>query len=401
MWSVAGKSPPWKNIEFYKTPIFFDIPKVLEVKASEWKDQTPQDLIILKDGIGAKESMSSWDLVKRITNPYELIFTSSNHADLPQSISILKPLSRSFFKFVEMFELMNFFETCKVTKYKSLHLCEGPGGFIEAFLDRAERYKKLVSGVWAMTLKQTNHSIPGWRAAGRLLARHPEIHIEYGPQNTGNILETDNQEFLEKTMRKSTHLVTADGGFDFSSDFQAQEKLIFPLLVSSSHIALSCLAPTGCFILKIFDSFSEVTQTFLCILALHFKEFTIYKPVTSRPCNSERYFIGKGFRGFPASSRKLFEELQRLGSDVEFGISCQIDPFASIRTQVVSITGKYVEEQRLALSRVLSFPEKPQIEDIHSAWDTQTALSIQWCQVFHIPSRSVTRTKSWGNISIR
>jgi len=371
------------------------------VKAGEWKDKTPPDLIALKDGIGAKESMSSWDLVKRITNPYELIFTSSNHADLPQSISILKPLSRSFFKFVEMCELMNFFEICKPVKYKSLHLCEGPGGFIEAFLDRAERYKKLVSGVWAMTLKQTNHSIPGWRAAGRLLARHPEIHIEYGPQNTGNILEKDNQEFLEKTMRKSTHLVTADGGFDFSSDFQAQEKLIFPLLVSSANIALSCLtSPTGCFILKIFDSFSEVTQTFLCILALHFKDFTIYKPVTSRPCNSERYFIGRGFRGFPESSRKLFDELQSLGSDVEF-VASGSDMFASIRSQIVSITEKYVEEQRIALSRVLSFPEKVASEELQAAWDRQIELSLQWCQSFHIPSRSATGAKSGGNIRIR
>ena len=391
--SAVSKGPPWKNIEFYKSPIFFH--GFYTPIKSQWIDKTPEVILNLKNGIGAKEELPVWDLAKRITNPYELIYTSSTNVSLPQSISILKPLSRSFFKLVEMLELMKFFETTKTARYRSLHLCEGPGGFIEAFLDRAQRYKKHVSNVYAMTLKQTNHTIPGWRAANRLLSRNPEIVIEYGPNTNGNILEEENQKHLEVLLKRGAHLVTADGGFDFSIDFQAQEKLVFPLLVASAKIALSTLAPSGSFILKIFDSFSDVTNTFLAFLAMHFQEYTIYKPVTSRPCNSERYFIGRFFRSFPESSRKIFEELGKFGADMEWKQEQQQEQqqqqqiIETLKTNMLTCTDKYVEVQKEALSRVLCFPEVPNEDAVKKVWSEQEQKSVQWCQAFHIASRAI------------
>jgi hypothetical protein len=387
MYGVVSK-PPWKYIEFLKSPIYINP----NTTTQPWEDKTPEDIVLLKQGIGEKEKNQSWDLIKRITNPYELIFTSSSHASLPSSIALLKPLSRSFFKFVEMIELSKFFETVKPQKYRSLHLCEGPGGFIEGFLDRACRYRRTVSGVWAMTLKQTHHSIPGWRAASKLLSRHPEIHIEYGPNGNGNILEPENQNYLEKLLKPTgVHIVTADGGFDFSSDFEAQEKNILPLLVASSFIALSCLASQGYFILKIFDSYSPATISFLGFLASHFKDFTIYKPVTSRPCNSERYFIGRGFRGFTQASRNVFQTI----SNPEIYLE---NPTEDIVNAINSLTKGYVEQQRSALQRVLTFDETA--ANIQALWAEQEENSLSWCQSFHIPARSLLRTNNRVNISI-
>jgi len=379
------RAPPWKNLEFYKNlQQQTQQPLTLPIKG-EWLDKTPENILNLKNRIGEKEEEPTWDLAKRITNPYELIFTSSNRVDLPQSISILKPLSRSFFKLVEMLEVSKFFETTKALKYKSLHLCEGPGGFIEAFIDRADRYKKNISMAYAMTLKQTNHNIPGWRAASRLLSRHPEIQIEYGSNGTGNILEKENQKYLENLLKHGANLVTADGGFDFSIDFQAQEKLVFSLIVASAKIACSCLAKDGMFILKIFDSFSEVTQNFLAFLALHFREYTIYKPATSRPCNSERYFIGRGFKSFTEQSREIFDILLEYRTDVSWPITDSRIEYA--RNNINTIVAKYVEEQEAALTCVLSFPTNPDKDSIAASWKEQEQLCNQWCSQFHIPSR--------------
>ena len=126
--------PPWKHVVFYKTPNIKDEIDV-NPKKGVWQDLTPQDLILLKDSIGPKQH-DNFDFIKRITNPYELIFTNSNNPSLPASVALLKPLSRSFFKLIEMLDIMKFFEyTSSVSKYKTLHLCEGPGGFIEAFLE--------------------------------------------------------------------------------------------------------------------------------------------------------------------------------------------------------------------------------------------------------------------------
>ena len=390
---LAQTKPPWKYIEFFKSPIVFqcntwqkDIP-LPALEYGEWLDTTPPELILLKSKIGEKEQENNWDLAKRVTNPYELIFTNSKHVDLPESISIIKPLSRSFFKLIEILEITKFFDTVKATKYRSLHLCEGPGGFIEAFIDRAQKYKKNIQSIHAMTLRQTNHNIPGWRAASRFLARHPEIHIEYGPSLTGNIMLEENQNYLSAKMKKSIHLVTADGGFDFSIDFSAQEKLVFPLLVASAFIALSCLAPGGMFVLKIFDVHSPVTEQFIAFLAIHFREFTIYKPVTSRPCNSERYFVGIGFRNFPAESIALFRELIVQKKDLTSIWNNDISN--KIIKDITPTIEKYVDEQKIALQRLLglsSFTRKSELDDL---WSIQEQLCKQWCETFHVPSRRI------------
>ena len=79
----------------------------------------------IKERIDAYEY--EWDAFKRYTNPYEYI-----HTAVPQkrkSVSKHKPLSRSYFK---MIELTNFFKLIETdSPIKSFHLAEGPGGFIE------------------------------------------------------------------------------------------------------------------------------------------------------------------------------------------------------------------------------------------------------------------------------
>ena len=80
----------------------------------------------------AKQKISeyngNWDNVKKYTNPFEFIHTNIPH--LSYSISKYKPISRAFFKIIEIyntFDLLNYKEPIK-----TYHLAEGPGGFIEA-----------------------------------------------------------------------------------------------------------------------------------------------------------------------------------------------------------------------------------------------------------------------------
>ena len=46
-----------------------------------------------------------WDIYKKYTNPYEYIHTAIPY--LKQSVCKLKPLSRSFFKLIEIINLLN------------------------------------------------------------------------------------------------------------------------------------------------------------------------------------------------------------------------------------------------------------------------------------------------------
>ena len=69
-----------------------------------------------------------WDNSKKNVNPYEYI-----HTIIPgyrHAISKYKPLSRSFFKMIEIANTFNLLENFKDISINTFHLAEGPGGFI-------------------------------------------------------------------------------------------------------------------------------------------------------------------------------------------------------------------------------------------------------------------------------
>jgi 23S rRNA U2552 (ribose-2'-O)-methylase RlmE/FtsJ len=287
---------------------------------------------------------------------------------------------------IEILNVMRFFETkTRVVKLRSLHLCEGPGGFIEALYYKAEQVKKSISCALGMTLKSNHQMIPGWRKATNFLQKNPSIKLIYGSTNTGDIYDPENQEYLKDLCKgKPVYLVTADGGFDFSDDFHAQERMIFRLLVSSSIIALQTLANDGDFVLKIFDIQSQTTRDFLTLIGSCFKEWTIYKPVTSRPCNSEWYFIGLA-ACFNRSKvidyllyiRDCLERDQTFGSLLEHNVK---EEFLQI------LQKERVERQSLALQNVLKYCDEPRSLDKNiELWKQQIEPSKNWCNIFKIP----------------
>ena len=93
----------------------------------------------------------------------------------------------------------------------------------------------------------------------------------------------------------SMDLITADGGFDFSSDFNNQESNITKLLFGQICYAVCMQKKNGHFILKIFDCFMQHTIDLLYILSALYEEVYITKPNTSRYANSEKYMVCKNF----------------------------------------------------------------------------------------------------------
>jgi cap1 methyltransferase len=91
------------------------------------------------------------------------------------------------------------------------------------------------------------------------------------------------------------HIVTADGGFDFSIDFNKQEINVSKLLFAQLCYAIVLQKKGGTFILKIFDCFMEQSIHILYILSSFYEKIYLMKPNTSRYANSEKYVICKGF----------------------------------------------------------------------------------------------------------
>ena len=110
---------------------------------------------------------SQWDNYKKIVNPYEYLHTPVP-CDKKQSICKYKPLSRSYFKMVEITKLLDLLEDYQEDNIRSFHLCEGPGGFIEALAGMRENPDDEYIG---MTLISDTEHIPGWKKSRDFLSK--------------------------------------------------------------------------------------------------------------------------------------------------------------------------------------------------------------------------------------
>ncbi len=265
-----------------------------------------------------------WDKIKMLTNPYERIYMTSNKqinnfTYIPRATNTTyEPLSRSYFKMVEIANsyLQNYLTT--PTALTTLHLAEGPGGFIEAliWLRKNKRgrhpFFNLKDSMYAMTLLDNADDVPAWKRSVEFLRMHPEINILSGVDGTGNLYNIDNIKYMQnRLMYKKANLVTADGGFDFSVGYNSQEFLACKLIFAEIVACMACIAVGGSFVCKFFDLNSKLTVDMLYLLQCHFTMIDITKPITSRSANSEKYIICYGFKGITDTTlNSLFTVLE-------------------------------------------------------------------------------------------
>lgn len=271
-----------------------------------------------KNEINSFYQEGKWDDYKKITNPYEYIFLSWNRRS-SRSVTTRQPLSRSYFKMIELWKRLNLTEYLgslvrSTGGLVTAHAAEGPGGFIEACTVMAEKNAWTFKSASAITLRSEAKNVPGWRKASRFLTNYPQITIHDGADGTGNILLKENQDAFVNSVRtahpQGVHLFTADGGFDFSSDYNAQEDSIFPLLLAETILGLRVLAKGGCLVIKCFDTTEQPTLDLIWLVSRAFCEWGLVKPRTSRAGNAERYIIGKGFLGDIDDILSVFETAQ-------------------------------------------------------------------------------------------
>jgi len=231
-----------------------------------------------------------------------------------------QPLSRSYFKMIELWKKLDLTkELATLVKRDggllTAHAAEGPGGFIEACTVTAGTWK--FKSATAITLRSEAKNVPGWRKAQKFLSSNPHVYIHDGADGTGNILLKENQTAFIEDIRKENplgvHLFTADGGFDFSSDFNAQEDSVLPLLLAEVLLGLQVLTKGGVLIIKCFDTTEQSTLDLLWLISRAFCEWGIVKPNTSRAGNAERYIIGKGFLGEIDDIIDILQKYQQIG----------------------------------------------------------------------------------------
>jgi hypothetical protein len=149
---------------------------------------------------------------------------------------------------------------------------------------------------YGMTLiDDADKSIPSWKKSQLFLRNHPQVRIEVGADGTGNLLSIHNMTDCVQRFGSSIDFLTADGGFDFSEDFNKQEHKILPLLFAQIAYAVCLQKRGGVFVLKMFDCFSPASMDLMYLLSSLYEKVYITKPQTSRYANSERYIVCLNF----------------------------------------------------------------------------------------------------------
>lgn len=235
--------------------------------------------------------ISSWDNSKKYTNPYEFIHT--NVPNTKNSICKIKPISRAFFKLIEIYNTHRLLPNGD-KPIKTFHLAEGPGGFIEATTHLRNNTNDIYYGM--TLLEEKNNNIPGWNKVDFLLKKYPNINLLTGVDKKGDLYNENNLKYVIDNFSNSMDIITGDGGFDFSADFNKQENTAFRLIFTQVIYALVMQKKGGHFVLKIFDIFEVCTIDVLYLLNTFYEKVIVMKPYTSRYANSEKYIICKNFK---------------------------------------------------------------------------------------------------------
>ncbi len=359
-----------------------------------------EEITYEKEKIDQLENSNEWDKIKKIGNPFELIYTTYNKKKKKDSISNYQPISRSYFKMWEIY--YNYSD--KIFKHFNLldnmtfaHLAEGPGGFMEATynfrnlqLKPKNRYCR--DTFYGITLKPNNEYVPDWNKMKKLFSDDNQFKIEYG----NLYIQNDVKNFIKNFNKNKAYIVTADGGFDYSADFNGQEINSCQIILSECYVALNILKKHGTFVCKIFDIFTSPMIKLLYLMCTLFEEVHLYKPETSRPANSEKYLVCIQYKDTLSNEDKdyllyLIKYYQdsiihkKIDENETYDLSGFKVPNDFVH-QLINYNKDYIENQKFYLQKTIKLAyEKPSNDDYDKLVKEQVKNAVNWCKKYNVP----------------
>lgn len=359
------------------------VPQVLQFsdagRRSFEKNQRLHDL--LKGRKNIISDISNWATLKRLTNDFELICGSDSGG-----VSRMTPISRSYFKMWEI--LVDHLPRSLISQQSPMQcafLAEGPGGFVESFATMRSRLWRQGVDDRLNCITLVQRGAPAWnqlqsRNWVRVNANKCVMH--FGKDGSGDLYRVENiDHFAASVGEGSCHLVTADGGFDVSIDYNTQEQLSLRLQLCETYAALRLQRPGGIFVLKIFDICDSRTISLIWIILRMYDCVKLVKPLTSRPANSEKYLVCTGYRPNPALRESLRPHLET--GDLP---SCFPDDLID---QLYAFNLRYIHRQIHHIDRTAALVSQPEIPAFPRP--QQVVVAKDWCRKHNVVVRNRAR----------
>ncbi|KAI6173406.1 Cap-specific mRNA (nucleoside-2'-O-)-methyltransferase 2 [Aphelenchoides besseyi] len=273
---------------------------------------------------------------------------------LKNEFSTLRPtISQAYCKFAEILtchpELSKKPDGPYEMPFRTLHLAEAPGCFVQAMADFLPEQRRS-DWIWRM------NSLNPYYEGGNLdrmiyddcFMLPYQKNMLFGPDNSGSITNwTD--EYISYALGETGkfHTITYDGSFDCTDNPSEQENNVYGLISHAWRITTKMLQKNGCAVFKIYTFFSTDMRNFLNQFYSMFHQVILQKPSCSKPGNSEVYLIGLTFRDVEPTNVENSDLKYLLYQATKYFVQHQIKMMEfNLKT-----VGCMTQNQRLAITR--------------------------------------------------
>jgi hypothetical protein len=373
-----------------------------------------------KNAMSITNNLKSKNKFYYVVNPFEHII-SDYKDDLNKTSKKYfgeddpRILSRAFFKLWEILFLFDIADNKKITVAS---LAEGPGAFIQAVIQyrKSLNFEIKKDKLFGVTIhpEKGNFIEMGKQFMSYYDKNYPKmlkIHktypyeksLKYKNRDNGDITNVKTISNFKKTVEKSkkyADLVTADGGFEWK-DENYQEQEAFQLIFGEMIAALRVQAKKGSFVLKLFETFTNVSLKMIYLISSFYDECYIYKPYFSRESNSEKYLICKNFK-FEQDKKlnakiEILEDILSQMSTKEFVID--IFPELELPKEFVKnfiyINTKIANKQQIMINKIVTFIKNKNYfgEEYHNYRNKQIETSKWWISNFLPEKKNIKKSK--------
>lgn len=227
-------------------------------------------------------------------------------------------------------------------------IAAGPGAFTQYF-----QYRFPNSQGYGITLRLPKEL--DWNTKYINMSRFKPF---YGSDNTGDLYKHWGafNDFVLKNESVGVDLVTGDGGFTVEKSLlHKQEFLSSRLLFTQALVGIKAPKVGGNFVLKVFETVTELSAHLIYVLTLCFNKVTVFKPVSSRPANSERYIVCLGKKeGIDQYYKMLTEAAQSYSDKVYLNkIFDRIDP--KFLEWLTALNNRSIDRQLVSVKNILAY----------------------------------------------
>jgi 23S rRNA U2552 (ribose-2'-O)-methylase RlmE/FtsJ len=376
-----------------------------------------------------------------IVNPYEHKIEGYDDDLLNISIKYFnikakdfKILSRAFYKLWEIFFI---FDLVKNDKTTYAALAEGPGAFIQSFIHFKKKFysikKDRIFGVTIHPESKKDISMAkqflnfyNTNENKKLVNIHrtkctkdclkyekkkiksdgSKLYKSYDNGDLTNVKTISNFKSDIKKSKKYADLVTADGGFVWD-DENYQEMEAYKLILGQMVGAIRVQSKGGHFVLKIFETFTNLSLKMIYLVSSFYNKCYVYKPFYSRTSNSEKYVIFKDFKydqtkdsKFLDSKISLFEEILKQLSSSDFSDKFLNDilPDMELPKDFVNVfvflNTKIANKQQIMINHIVSYIKENNYygEKYHNYKKVQIDETKKWSESYFPDEKEFSNT---------